>query len=364
MMEDANGEVKTSLMHVDRDSGQMSAIGTLDASREGLVPMDLDPATYQGFAMEAVPDSAAAILTAAVQDDEIDILPTGELYMGHSRYRQRLTQAFGPMAWGMRPLGGHQYDSTEGTLYREWGLFVRGRLAAIAVGSADYHETNDRMSYADAAEAVKSNALSRCCKDLGICMELWDRRWAERFRREHCVKVWRDKARKGQGGYEWRRKDADPFYDEKVQAMPDKAKPQTAAAAPSQAQATTSQAPAGQTSAPSTAVPTAQPAAQARPAAQAAAQPVATPAETTYPANLVTSAEFIKGSSPDAARAWKLYAVRLENVQVNFETLDDAIFEYAKAQMDAQVPVIVIAKTKTDQRGKVHHDIVRIAAAF
>jgi hypothetical protein len=218
------------------------------------------------------------------------------------------------------------------------------------------------MSYADAAEAVKSNALSRCCKDMGICLELWDRRWTQRFRSEHCVKVWRDKAgRQKTGGYEWRRKDADPFWDEKAQPMPDKAKPANVpAAAPAQAQATTSQAPAAQTSAPAQAAPAAQPAAQARPAAQ----PVATAPETTYPANIVTSAEFIKGSSPDAARAWKLYAIRLENVQVNFETLDDGIFEYAKAQMEKQVPVVVVAKTKTDQRGKVHHDIVKIAAAF
>lgn len=362
-MEDTNGEVKTSLMHVDRDSGAISAVGTLDTSREGIVPLDLDPTTYQGFAMTPISESATAILTAAVTDDEVDILPTGELYMGHSRYRQRLTQAFGPMGWGMRPLGGHQYDSTEGTLYREWGLFVAGVLASIAVGSADYHESNDRMSYADAAEAVKSNALSRCCKDLGICLELWDRRWTQRFRHEHCVKVWRDKAgRQRTGAFEWRRKDADPFYDEKVQAMPDKAKPATMPAQPPQAaQATTSQVPAAQTSTPAAAAQTARPAAQA--AAQAG-QPVATPQEATYPANLVTSAEFIKGSSPDAARPWKLYAVRLENVQVNFETLDDGIFEYAKTQMEAQVPVVVVAKTKTDQRGKVHHDIVRIAAAF
>lgn len=36
-----------------------------------------------------------------------------------------------------------------------------------------------------ATEGCKSNALMRCCKDLGIASELWDPRFIKRFLLEH-----------------------------------------------------------------------------------------------------------------------------------------------------------------------------------
>lgn len=44
------------------------------------------------------------------------------------------------------------------------------RLVAIARGENEYF---DPSGIPTAAEGCKSNALMRCCKDLGIASELW-----------------------------------------------------------------------------------------------------------------------------------------------------------------------------------------------
>ena len=40
-----------------------------------------------------------------------------------------------------------------------------------------------------AAEGCKSNALMRCCKDLGIASELWDPRWLRKFKTEYTKEI-------------------------------------------------------------------------------------------------------------------------------------------------------------------------------
>lgn len=60
--------------------------------------------------------------------------------------------------------------------YREWGQPVDlncindSRLVAIARGEQEYFDPNGIPT---ATEACKSNALMRCCKDLGVASELW-----------------------------------------------------------------------------------------------------------------------------------------------------------------------------------------------
>lgn len=44
------------------------------------------------------------------------------------------------------------------------------RLVAVARGEQEYF---DHSGIPTATEACKSNALMRCCKDLGVASELW-----------------------------------------------------------------------------------------------------------------------------------------------------------------------------------------------
>lgn len=64
---------------------------------------------------------------------------------------------------------------------------VAHRLISIARGEQQYFDPDGIPT---ATEGCKSNALMRCCKDLGIASELWDPRFIRRFLKEHgkeCV---------------------------------------------------------------------------------------------------------------------------------------------------------------------------------
>lgn len=66
------------------------------------------------------------------------------------------------------------------------------RLVGIARGEQEYFDPNGIPT---ATEACKSNALMRCCKDLGIASELWDPRFIREFKAKHCVEVFVEDAR-------------------------------------------------------------------------------------------------------------------------------------------------------------------------
>lgn len=177
-----------------------------------LVPAQAERDPYIGIAQIRFTEKQQEILTKPCDLAELDVLPTGEVYLSQVGYRRRLNEAFGVGGWAMRPMTPVTVSGS--TLMREWALYAEARFISSAWGEAEYQERNSRHSYATAAEALKSNAIMRCCKDLGIASECWDRRFTQQFKKDHCVKVWREKAKHGQGEYQWRRKDADPFYDE------------------------------------------------------------------------------------------------------------------------------------------------------
>ena len=61
------------------------------------------------------------------------------------------------------------------------------RLISVARGEQDYFNPEGIPT---ATEGCRSNALIRCCKDLGIASELWDPRWIRRFKAERTREVW------------------------------------------------------------------------------------------------------------------------------------------------------------------------------
>ena len=131
--------------------------------------------------------------------------PDGLIYLPEIKYRRILNKAFGPGGWGLAPRG--ETNVGPKIVSREWVLVCLGRFVSTSRGEQEYF---DPSGIATASEGAKSNALMRCCKDLGIASELWDPRFIREFKSRNGVEVWAE----GAGGKKkklWRRRDQPPF---------------------------------------------------------------------------------------------------------------------------------------------------------
>jgi len=148
----------------------------------------------------------ATILAAPLVQEDIEIKPDGLLYLPEIKYRRILNKAFGPGGWGLAPRG--ETNVGPKIVSREWVLVCLGRFVSTARGEQEYF---DPSGVATASEGAKSNALMRCCKDLGIASELWDPRFIREFKKKYCVEVFTENASTGRKRKLWRRRDAPPF---------------------------------------------------------------------------------------------------------------------------------------------------------
>eukprot|EP00300_Choanocystis_sp_HF-7_P041528 c8291_g1_i1.p1 GENE.c8291_g1_i1~~c8291_g1_i1.p1 ORF type:complete len:215 (+),score=49.24 c8291_g1_i1:39-683(+) len=148
----------------------------------------------------------AKILTKPISLEMVEIKPDGIIYLPEIKYRRILFQAFGPGGWGLKPLSPPLWEKD--FVSREFGLYCLGRFVSQAIGE---HQVFDRAMAGAANEAAKSNALMRCCKDLGIASELWDPEFIDKFRTTYCVGVWCENTRTKDKKRLWRRKDRPPF---------------------------------------------------------------------------------------------------------------------------------------------------------
>ncbi|RKO90658.1 mitochondrial genome maintenance MGM101 [Blyttiomyces helicus] len=154
-----------------------------------------------GLSSEPFPESVSAVLTAPLAEEDIEIKPDGLLYLPEIKYRRILIRAFGPGGWGMVPRGPHTVNSAN--VSREYALFARGRFVAQARGEQDYF---GQEKLPTASEGCKSNAIVRCCKDLGIGSELWDPVFIKEYKKKHCDQVYGVHGTNGQRKLLWRKK--------------------------------------------------------------------------------------------------------------------------------------------------------------
>ncbi|KAF2453265.1 mitochondrial genome maintenance MGM101-domain-containing protein [Lineolata rhizophorae] len=141
--------------------------------------------SYQGLSSAPFPKDVADVLLAPVLEEDVEIKPDGIVYLPEIKYRRILNRAFGPGGWGLAPRG--ETIVTSKLVTREYGLVVGGRLVSIARGEQQYFDPDGIPT---ATEGCKSNALMRCCKDLGVASELWDPRWIRKFMANNSKEVW------------------------------------------------------------------------------------------------------------------------------------------------------------------------------
>lgn len=125
------------------------------------------------------------ILLSPLNEKDIEIKPDGLLYLPEIKYRRILNRAFGPGGWGLAPRT--ETYITPKQISREYALVCHGRLVSVARGEQDYFGGEEKVT--TALEGCKSNALMRCCKDLGIASELWDPSFIKDWKKKYCDEV-------------------------------------------------------------------------------------------------------------------------------------------------------------------------------
>ncbi|KAK1144616.1 hypothetical protein N8T08_004919 [Aspergillus melleus] len=191
-------------------TGNISKTGLSDK------PLELDVSTeekidwtrsFHGLSAEPFPKEAADVLLAPTDPAEVEIKPDGILYLPEIKYRRILNRAFGPGGWGLVPRS--ESIVTPKTVTREYALVCNGRLVSVARGEQDYF-TPDGIP--TATEGCRSNALVRCCKDLGIASELWDPRFIRKFKAEHTREAFVEHIMNKKKSKIWLRKDDQVSY--------------------------------------------------------------------------------------------------------------------------------------------------------
>jgi len=162
--------------------------------------------SYHGLSTQPFPVEVADILQAPIEPLDIEMKPDGMIYLPEIKYRRILNKAFGPGGWGLAPRS--ETNVGPKIVSREYALVCLGRLVGIARGEQEYF---DPSGIPTATEACKSNALMRCCKDLGVASELWDPRFIREFKKEYCVEVFAEHVPTKKKRKLWRRKDQPKF---------------------------------------------------------------------------------------------------------------------------------------------------------
>ncbi|CAE6445730.1 unnamed protein product [Rhizoctonia solani] len=172
--------------------------------------------SYHGLSTQPFSKETADILMAPLDPLDVEVKPDGLIYLPEIKYRRILNRAFGPGGWGLAPRSG--INVSPKVVSREYALVCLGRLVAIARGEQEYF---DQEGIATATEAAKSNALMRCCKDLGVASELWDPRFIREFKAKYCVEAFVEHVISKKVQKRWRRKDSKFDYPYKESSFKD-----------------------------------------------------------------------------------------------------------------------------------------------
>lgn len=153
-------------------------------------PPAIDPELFTADA-PAFPAKVCEALAAPVDPAVVEVRPfDGLLYVPWIHYQRVLLAAFGPGGYRMVPRGPVR---TEGNVITwQKALFVRvpGEMKFQFIKEAKGEcRMQGGMTAGNAAEGAHSDALVKCCKELGVFMELfdpsWRRAWEAKYRPQH-----------------------------------------------------------------------------------------------------------------------------------------------------------------------------------
>ncbi len=146
-----------------------------------------------------------AILIRPFEDKDVFIKPDGLIYLSWFKFSGRLTEAFGGTGWTMVPEG--MPKILDNLVFWGFHLLIKGIYCGFAIGEQNYF-SNGRMTYGEACEGAKSNALVRLGKSIGIGLQLWDEQFIDRWVDLYAEYKWENDPRKpGKQKKVWNLKD-------------------------------------------------------------------------------------------------------------------------------------------------------------
>ncbi|GKT65745.1 hypothetical protein ColTof4_03490 [Colletotrichum tofieldiae] len=163
--------------------------------------------SYYGLGTQRFSKEVVDILLQPVNTADVEVKPDGIIYLPEIKYRRILNAAFGPGGWGLVPKG--EVVVGDKIVTREYALIAEGRFISQAQGENTYFSLENLPS---AVEGCKSNALMRCCKDLGIASDLWDPVFIRQFKKQHADEVWVEHVVTKKKKMVWTRKDVPVGY--------------------------------------------------------------------------------------------------------------------------------------------------------
>lgn len=179
----------------------------LQEKEKGLLKPDQTPATPARVTPDEevdlqiarlLPQAGTVVLTeeqkeklyAPVNELDVEIRPDGLIYLPWMEYVSRLHAAFG-LEWAIIPKGQPKMNPTKTGILWGFTLMIQGKPAGYAIGEQEYHANNPTMSWGDACEGAKSNALMRLCKGIGISLELWRPSFIREWKKKYAKQEWR-----------------------------------------------------------------------------------------------------------------------------------------------------------------------------
>jgi hypothetical protein len=151
-----------------------------DPDPRGMIAASQYAQGFEGMATAPFTDEQRRVLAETPAHEDVEIKPDGICFMPGVWYRRQLTKAFGAGGWSLAPRG--PVRTVGDTTTYHGALYVLGRWVSEAVGECD----NQWMSPATRTESARTDCLTRCCKDLCMASELWDKAWREDWMRKNA----------------------------------------------------------------------------------------------------------------------------------------------------------------------------------
>jgi hypothetical protein len=124
------------------------------------------------------------ILFAPVDETLVEIRSDGLIYLSWMQYVTRVRKALG-ISWGLIPQTLPRMK--DGLMVRQFWFLIRGALVTEVIGEQQI--SSSTMTWAEAAEGCRSNALMRACKALGITLELWDPAFIRSWKSKYATQI-------------------------------------------------------------------------------------------------------------------------------------------------------------------------------